>query len=54
MRAALLAVTKKKFWEITDRGGINFEYIEPERKEWLNRFYEKYLNKRAVRKKGKK
>ena len=44
IKVALLNVTKQKFWEITDRGGINFEYIEPEMKEWLKKFYEQYLN----------
>ncbi|MBI3991737.1 MAG: DUF2254 domain-containing protein [Candidatus Lambdaproteobacteria bacterium] len=42
-RDELLGVTKQKFWEITDRGGINFEYLEPEMKTWLNRFCDDYL-----------
>ena len=47
IRTSLLNVTKKKFWEITDRGGANFEYIEPEMKEALNRFYEEYMGKKG-------
>ncbi|MCZ6842528.1 MAG: DUF2254 domain-containing protein [SAR324 cluster bacterium] len=43
IKTALLNVTKQKFWEITDRGGINFEYIEPKLKDALSKFYEEYL-----------
>ncbi|MDH4120265.1 MAG: DUF2254 domain-containing protein [Deltaproteobacteria bacterium] len=45
VRTELLAVNKKKFWEVTDRGGINFEYMEPAMKEWLKTFYKEYLEK---------
>ena len=52
VRDAVLNVTKRKFWEVTDRGGINFEYIDPEMKEWLKKFYTEYIEpkKRAVAK----
>ena len=43
VRSEILNVTKRKFWEITDRGGLNFEYIEQDMKDSLNSFYEKYL-----------
>jgi len=39
----LLGVEKEKFWEITDRGGINFEYLTPEEKKHMETFYAKYL-----------
>lgn len=41
-RNALLAVKSKKFWEVTDRG-YTFEYMEPDQKEWLGRFFEEYI-----------
>ena len=47
IKNSLLGVTKKKFWEITDRGGMNFEYIEPEMKVSLNRFYDQYMGKKG-------
>ena len=47
-RDELLGVVKQKFWEITDRGGINFEYLEPEMKTWLNRFCDDYLTKTSA------
>jgi hypothetical protein len=50
VKTALLNVTKKKFWEITDRGGTNFEYIEPEMKEWLKKFYDEYLKSPPAKK----
>ena len=34
----LLAVTDKYFWEIVDRG-VNFDYLEPERKQALEQFF---------------
>lgn len=43
LKTELLGVTKRKFWEITDRGGVNFEYLEPEKKIQLTRFYDEYL-----------
>lgn len=39
IKAELLAVTNNEFWEINDRGGV-FEYIEPERRQYLHRFFE--------------
>lgn len=44
VKNSLLGVEKRKFWEITDRGGINFEYMEPEMKKWLSEYYKKYLS----------
>ncbi|OGG99604.1 MAG: hypothetical protein A2600_08995 [Candidatus Lambdaproteobacteria bacterium RIFOXYD1_FULL_56_27] len=41
-RNALLGVKSKKFWEVTDRG-YTFEYMEPDQKEWLGRFFEEYI-----------
>lgn len=41
-RDALLAVKSKKFWEVTDRG-YTFEYMEPEQKEWLGKFFEAFI-----------
>ena len=38
VRKALLNVTKKKFWEITDRG-VNFEYTDPTEKKALEEFF---------------
>ena len=34
----LLAVTTSEFWEVNDRGGV-FEYIEPERREFIHAFF---------------
>ncbi|WP_233562552.1 DUF2254 family protein [Sorangium cellulosum] len=39
IRAELLAVTSNEFWEINDRGAV-FEYIEPERRLLIHRFFE--------------
>lgn len=52
IKNALLNVTKKKFWEITDRGGGNFEFIEPEMKEALSRFYDQYMTRPARKSAG--
>ncbi|MDT8445702.1 MAG: DUF2254 family protein [bacterium] len=41
-RDALLAVKSKKFWEVTDRG-YTFEYMEPEQKEWLGKFFDAFI-----------
>lgn len=41
-RDEILAVTERKFWEITDRG-INFDYIEPERHQYVRAFFEPLL-----------
>ena len=43
LKTELLGVTKRKFWEITDRGGVNFEYLEPKKKTQLTKFYDEYL-----------
>jgi Predicted membrane protein (DUF2254) len=39
IKAELLAVTSNEFWEINDRGGV-FEYIEPERRQLIHRFFD--------------
>ena len=39
IRAEMLAVTTNEFWEVNDRGGV-FEYIEPERRQFIHRFFE--------------
>ncbi len=41
-RDGLLAITDRRFWEITDRG-YTFEYIDENQKNFLNLFYEKYI-----------
>ncbi|MDX2471025.1 MAG: DUF2254 family protein [SAR324 cluster bacterium] len=41
-RDALMAVVSKKFWEVTDRG-VNMEYIDPEQKEYLVKFYDQHI-----------
>lgn len=46
VKQSILSVTKRKFWEVTDRGGINFEFIEPNMKDSLKRFYKLYLSAR--------
>jgi hypothetical protein len=38
IRAELASVSEEQFWEVTDRG-INFDYIEPARKERLDEFF---------------
>jgi hypothetical protein len=38
IRAELLAVTDKEFWEITDRG-VNFDYLDQGRREKLDDFF---------------
>jgi hypothetical protein len=38
IRAELLAVADKEFWEITDRG-VNFDFLDPDRKEKLDDFF---------------
>ena len=38
IRAELLAVTDKEFWEVTDRG-VNFDYLDQGRKEKLDDFF---------------
>lgn len=39
IRAEMLAITSNEFWEINDRGGV-FEYIEPDRRQFIHRFFE--------------
>ncbi|AKT42813.1 DUF2254 family protein [Chondromyces crocatus] len=39
IRSEMLAVTSNEFWEINDRGGV-FEYMEPERRQYIHRFFE--------------
>jgi len=38
IRAEFLAVGEKEFWEVTDRG-VNFDYLDPSRKEMLDEFF---------------
>jgi hypothetical protein len=38
LRAEMVAVNEKQFWEVTDRG-VNFDYLEPSRKEKLDEFF---------------
>lgn len=38
IRAELISVNDKQFWEVTDRG-VNFDYLEPARKEKLDEFF---------------
>lgn len=39
IRKELLDVTTNEFWEINDRGAV-FEYIDPERRQLIHRFFE--------------
>jgi hypothetical protein len=38
IRAELASVNEKVFWEVTDRG-VNFDYLDPTRKEKLDEFF---------------
>jgi hypothetical protein len=38
IRAELGSVNEKEFWEVTDRG-VNFDYLDPTRKEKLDEFF---------------
>ncbi|HEX7500624.1 MAG TPA: DUF2254 domain-containing protein, partial [Polyangia bacterium] len=38
IRAELVSVNEKQFWEVTDRG-VNFDYLEPSRKEKLDEIF---------------
>ena len=38
IRAELVAVSDREFWEVTDRG-VNFDFLEPFRKEKLDEFF---------------
>ncbi|MBH24965.1 MAG: hypothetical protein CMH57_11020 [Myxococcales bacterium] len=39
IRDAILAVTDRKFWEITDRG-FNFDFVEPEMRKYVHEFFD--------------
>lgn len=39
IRAELAGITSREFWEISDRG-VNFDYLDPERRAALERFFE--------------
>ncbi|MBN2725337.1 MAG: DUF2254 domain-containing protein [Deltaproteobacteria bacterium] len=41
IRSELLSVQTKDFWEVIDRGE-NFDYLHPERRQLLNKFFEKF------------
>lgn len=43
IRDEILAVTHRKFWEITDRG-MNFDYVTPELRPQIRRFFEPLLD----------
>ena len=43
LKNQLLGVKNKKFWEVTDRG-INFEYMNEEQKQSLQKFFEKHIS----------
>ena len=38
IRGEMLSVTAKDFWEVIDRG-LNFDYLDPERRKQLETFY---------------
>lgn len=38
IREEMLSVIERDFWEVSDRG-VNFDYLEPSRREHLNTFY---------------
>jgi hypothetical protein len=38
IRAELVAVNEREFWEVTDRG-VNFDFLDPARKEKLDEFF---------------
>ena len=42
IRSEMMAVTDRKFWEVTDRG-LDFFYTEDEIKQYINVFYSRYL-----------
>ena len=45
IRDAILAVTSRKFWEVTDRG-FNFDYVEDDMRPYITMFFEPLLRKR--------
>jgi len=48
IRLEMLGVTTNEFWEINERGVV-FEYIEPERRALLHRFFEWFPNMDSLR-----
>ncbi len=42
IRSEMMAVTDRKFWEVTDRG-LDFFYTDDEIKRYINVFYTQYL-----------
>jgi len=42
IRKEMLAVSERKFWEVTDRG-VDFFYLDTNQKKHLNRFYQMFL-----------
>ncbi len=48
IKSEMLGVTSNEFWEINERGVV-FEYIEPERRAYLHRFFEWFPNLDAPR-----
>ena len=48
IRTEMLAVTDRKFWEVTDRG-VDFFYMDSEQKKFLNLFYEQYFDPHYAR-----
>jgi hypothetical protein len=39
IRAEMLRIHAKDFWEVTDRG-VNFDYLDDSRKEKLDQFFD--------------
>ena len=42
IRGEMMAVTERKFWEVTDRG-VDFFFMEDQQKRYLNEFYTRYV-----------
>jgi len=42
IRKEMLAVTNRKFWEVTDRG-VDFFYLDDEQKKYLEQFFTRYM-----------
>ncbi len=45
IRSEMLAVTERKFWEVTDRG-VDFFFMEEEQKKYLNELFTNYFEPR--------
>jgi hypothetical protein len=45
IRGEMMAVTDRKFWEVTDRG-VDFFYMEAEKKEFLDQLFHRYFEPR--------